>query len=131
MTKGEIAKQNFLKKYNCAQAVTLALHEDVGVDRELALSFAGAFGGGMRSGEVCGSVVGALMMIGCAYPFTVEGDMNAKARIGEKTIEFMEIFKSKYGCVRCEDLKKKGCPCLELIGFSADTAEKIIKAKQE
>ena len=31
MTKGEIAKNNFMQGYNCAQAVLLAFCDDLGV----------------------------------------------------------------------------------------------------
>jgi len=39
-----------------------------GLDRETALKVAGAFGAGMaRTGGTCGSVTGALMVIGLKY----------------------------------------------------------------
>ena len=37
MTKGEIAKNNFMQGYNCAQAVLLAFCDDLGFDEQTAL----------------------------------------------------------------------------------------------
>ena len=57
MTKGEIAKNNFMQGYNCAQAVLLAFCDDLGFDEQTALMLASPFGGGIgRMREVCGTV---------------------------------------------------------------------------
>ena len=37
MSKGDIAKQNFMNGYNCSQAVLLAFCEDFGLEKETAL----------------------------------------------------------------------------------------------
>ena len=59
MTKGEIAKNNFMQGYNCAQAVLLAFCDDLGFDEQTALMLASPFGGGIgRMREVCGNVYG-------------------------------------------------------------------------
>ena len=59
MTKGEIAKNNFMQGYNCAQAVLLAFCDDLGFDEQTALMLASPFGGGIgRMREVCGTVTG-------------------------------------------------------------------------
>lgn len=39
MSKGDIAKQNFMNGYNCSQAVLLAFCEDFGLEKETALKF--------------------------------------------------------------------------------------------
>ena len=54
MSKGDIAKQNFMNGYNCSQAVLLAFCEDFGLEKETALKISEPFGGGMgRMREVC------------------------------------------------------------------------------
>ena len=50
--------------YNCAQAVLIPFAEQVGLKADDAYRLAQAFGGGMRSGSVCGAVTGALMALG-------------------------------------------------------------------
>ena len=47
MSKGDIAKQNFMNGYNCSQAVLLAFCEDFGLEKETALKISEPFGGGM------------------------------------------------------------------------------------
>ena len=67
MSKGDIAKQNFMNGYNCSQAVLLAFCEDFGLEKETALKISEPFGGGMgRMREVCGTVTGMFMVIGLA-----------------------------------------------------------------
>ena len=61
------AKQLFLQGYNCAQAVVCAFDDLTGLDRETAARLASSFGGGMgRMREVCGTVSGALLVLGLA-----------------------------------------------------------------
>jgi C_GCAxxG_C_C family probable redox protein len=51
-------------KYNCAQAVLGAFCEESGLDINIAFKLANGFGGGIRCGETCGAVSGAVMAIG-------------------------------------------------------------------
>ena len=50
--------------YNCAQSVLIPFAEQVGMTVEQAYAVADAFGGGMRSGNVCGALTGAYMALG-------------------------------------------------------------------
>ncbi len=50
--------------YNCAQSVVLPFAKDAGLSEEMAYKFAGAFGGGMKSGRTCGAMTGGLMVLG-------------------------------------------------------------------
>ncbi|MDR3278782.1 MAG: C-GCAxxG-C-C family protein, partial [Oscillospiraceae bacterium] len=47
--------------FNCAQAVLGAFCGDYDLDAETALRLACPLGGGMRCGEVCGALSGALL----------------------------------------------------------------------
>ena len=49
MSKGDIAKQNFMNGYNCSQAVLLAFCEDFGLEKETALKISEPFGGGIMT----------------------------------------------------------------------------------
>ena len=99
--------------YNCAQAVLSVLCEDAGLDKETALKIANGFGGGVRSGNVCGAVSGAIMAIGLKYGFHKEGDFEQKGICYAKTDEFIEAFKKENGSVLCRDL----------LGFDIQSAE--------
>ncbi|MDW7659642.1 MAG: C-GCAxxG-C-C family protein, partial [Bacillota bacterium] len=61
-------------------------------------------GGGMRCGEVCGAVTGALMVIGLKYAQTEPGDRAAKDRFGQITQAFMERYAQEKGALLCRDL---------------------------
>lgn len=116
------------KGYNCAQSVIAACADLVGLDEKTALAVSAGFGGGLRSGEVCGAVSGALMAVGMAYPFTDGSDTEAKQKIAELAKQCVATAAKKYGKVRCSELKGN-IDCNEIICFMAQTAEQIIKNK--
>ena len=85
MTKGEIAKNNFMQGYNCAQAVLLAFCDDLGFDEQTALMLASPFGGGIgRMREVCGAFTGAVMVLGLKFGNTIGNDRAAKGKDYER-----------------------------------------------
>lgn len=112
--------------YNCAQAVVAACSELTGLDAKTALAISAGFGGGLRSGEVCGAVSGAVMAVGTAYPFTDSGDAEAKQKIADLAKQCVAAAAEKYGNVRCSELKGN-IDCNDIICFMAETAEKMIK----
>lgn len=112
--------------YNCAQAVVAACSELTGLDAKTALAISAGFGGGLRSGEVCGAVSGAVMAVGTAYPFTDSDDAEAKQKIADLAKQCVAAAAEKYGNVRCAELKGN-IDCNDIICFMAETAEKMIK----
>ena len=99
------------KGCNCAQCVLGACGKYGGLDTETALAIASGFGGGVRSGEICGAISGAVMAIGL-----LEKDKKNTAVL---TRQCVEKFLQTYGCVRCQDLKRAGVSCRELIENAA------------
>lgn len=114
------------KGYNCAQAVIAACSELTGLDEKTALAISAGFGGGLRSGEVCGAISGAVMALGMAYPFVDGSDAEAKQKIAELAKQCVASAAEKYGKVRCSELKGN-IDCNEIICFMAETAEKMIR----
>lgn len=107
---------------NCCQAVLGACCEDFELSEEMAYRLGAFFGGGMRRGEVCGAVSGALMALGLCY-----GDENN--RKSTKSLEFMKAFREKYGSMLCKELigqdgKKKKEMCPIMIEYCAEYLEK-------
>ena len=47
MDHGKLAKEYFMKGYNCSQAVLLAFSDKTGLDEKTAAKLASSFGGGM------------------------------------------------------------------------------------
>ncbi|MDR0906427.1 MAG: C-GCAxxG-C-C family protein [Oscillospiraceae bacterium] len=112
--KTELAASISANGFNCAQAVFAAFAEDYDIDAETAMKIAATFGGGMRSGEVCGAATGALMAIGAAKGHYIQGDTGAKADSGARTVQFMREFRERNG----------GCLlCRELLGIDTSTPE--------
>ena len=71
MTHGEKAKAYFEQGYNCAQAVTLAFADEMGLDEDSAAKLASSFGGGLgRLREVCGCVSGMALAAGAMYGYS-------------------------------------------------------------
>lgn len=150
MTKGEIAKQYFLKGYNCSQSVLLAFCDDLGFDEQTALMLASPFGGGMgRLREVCGTLSGAFMVLGLKRGYSEPKDSQGKARLYKEVQELAAKFKEDNGSIICRellDLRIKGKdtptpserteqyyqarPCPELCRYSADLLDEFLKSKE-
>ena len=113
--------------FNCAQCVLGALGDYTGLDEKTALAISVGFGGGARCGELCGTVSGATMAFGMAYPWNDPEDAAAKAKVSKMTMVFTKQFGESFGCMRCFDLKRAGHPCNELIFWAAEKAEEILK----
>lgn len=147
MSKGDIAKQNFMNGYNCSQAVLLAFCEDFGLEKETALKISEPFGGGMgRMREVCGTVTGMFMVIGLAMGNDNSKDNTTKKNVYKSVQELAEKFKQDNGSIICRELlgiqkankesyvpsertteyyKKRPCP--ELCKYAADILEEYLK----
>ena len=111
---------------NCAQCVLCACGEYTGLDRKAMISLASGFGGGVRCGEICGAISGAVMSIGAAANISGPDDREALNRVAALTKQCTGAFREQFGALRCLDLKRAGVPCDDLIAFGAETAEKII-----
>lgn len=102
--KAQMAVETFNGGFNCAQAVFSALAQELGLERETALKIAACFGGGMRCGEVCGAVSGALMAIGLKDGYYMPDDKEGKAASSAKAREFIARFKDKNHTVICREI---------------------------
>ena len=80
----EAARRLFQEGFNCAQAVVGAFYPPEKREGQLALKLASGFGGGMRRGEVCGAVSGAVMVLGMREGY-LAGDQAAKLKSSELT----------------------------------------------
>ena len=105
---------------NCAQSVLCSLEEYTHLPQETARKIAEGFGGGVRCGEICGSVTGAVMALGMVKP----------KPIADLTCSFAQTFQQAQGCLRCQELLAKyggKGNCNQFIGFCAEEMEKILK----
>ena len=105
MGKEEESLSRFAQGFNCAQSVLSTYCPQLGLDRECGLRLTGALGGGVAgTGETCGAVVGALLVIGLAHASTEGHDAVAKERTRGISHRFLERFQSAHGSCRCKDL---------------------------
>ena len=117
------AVANHKSGLNCAQSVLCALEDLTGLDPETAKNISEGFGGGLRCGEVCGSVSGAVMALGLA------GE-HPTAPLAKN---FCESFKAEFGCIRCQELLDKfdgKGHCDDFIMYCAEKARDILKGEQ-
>lgn len=105
MSAGDEAIALFSRQYNCAQAVLGACGPAEGLDLAVCTRIAAPFGGGIaRSGETCGAVTAALMVLGLRYGGDTTRDPAAKAAMYARAREFMTRFKSRHASIACREL---------------------------
>jgi len=121
MNREETATDYFGRGYNCSQAVLVTFCEELGMNKEMALKISTGFGGGMRKGEVCGAVTGALMVLSLKYGHYIEGDTVSKAQNYAITKEFQEKFKALNKTVQCR----------ELLGYDLSKADEMEVIKEK
>ena len=134
MDRKQITINNF-KKLNCAQSVFLTFAEDVGIDKKTALKMSACFGGGMKCGEVCGAVTGALMVLGMKYGSGDENDIESKRLTGQKATEFIKRFKEKNETLLCREILKNGAhggtSCEKAITDATEILEDMLTQKAQ
>ena len=104
MTHAEKAVNYFSQKLHCSQSVLAAFATECGITEEEALRLGSCFGGGMRKGEVCGAVTGALMVLGLLYGQKSAGDTEGRQLSNKVNDLMMDRFKEKCGSYICNDL---------------------------
>ena len=108
MDRCALAYEYHWKGYNCAQAVAAACADMTGWTPEQMFAAAGSFGGGFGGSheEACGAVSGALMVLGIVFPYTEEGDLEAKRKVYALAKDFRRRFFDVFEHTRCGDLLK-------------------------
>ena len=81
--------------FNCCQSVLVAFAEDMGLTEQQAFDLGANFGSGMRCGSVCGTLTGALMVLGM------------KGYDEEQSTAFLRRFQEDHGEINCAALLKK------------------------
>lgn len=121
MDKAAKAVKLFNDGYNCSQAVLAAFCGPFGLDEKTALTLASGFGGGVGcSGDICGALTGAVMVLGLKYGSADASDKTVKNETYRKTRALVEEFKLQTGSLYCRDL----------LGFDMSTQEGQLAAKR-
>jgi len=105
MSRIEQAVSTFKEGFNCSSTIFSTYGPSLGLAREQCMKTACAFGGGLaRSGETCGAVTGALMVIGLKYGQTELKDMDARKKTYKLAHDFMAEFAKRNKALDCRDL---------------------------
>ena len=102
-----MAREYFMKGYNCSQAIVLAFSDCTGLDEHTAAKLASSFGGGMgRMREVCGTFSGMLMVLGLlhGYDAASETEKENKKLHYARVQELAERFRTEFGSIICREL---------------------------
>ena len=91
--------------YSCAQSVACAFDDVIGLPAEQIAALLGGFGGGFRTGEICGVISGAAVVLGAKWPHSDPRDMMAKSFVAKKVMEFQRRFRERFPAVRCQDIR--------------------------
>jgi C_GCAxxG_C_C family probable redox protein len=103
--KSNMAVEEFLSGYNCAQSVFAAFCEETGISDDMALKISCGLGGGMgRNQEVCGAVSGGILVLGLRHGRGVSEEQSATTVTYQKTREFMSRFAERNGSYICREL---------------------------
>ncbi len=146
MSKREEAICLFEKGYNCAQAVSGAFSDEIGMELDTVVKLASGFGGGFgRLREVCGAVSGMVLVANMLYGYESPTDNEAKMNWYKDIQSIILEFKNRNGSYVCYELLNlpenaekspipekrtaeyyKKRPCKEIVGEAADILEKFI-----
>ena len=139
-SKGDAATARFASGFNCSTSVFTTYCEDYDLDEETAAKIACGFGGGCATGEICGAVSGAIMVVGLKHGQESPEDQGAKTNCHAHVVEFLDRFKERKNAVTCRDLlecdptteegraiylAKRGTVCPGLVRCSAELLEEL------
>jgi C_GCAxxG_C_C family probable redox protein len=120
--KSDVALAGFNQGITCSSAVFSAFSEELGLDNKTAKKIGCGFGAGIsRTGNICGAVSGAIMVIGLKYGKAEHGDDAATEKTRALTREFIREFTQKNGSVNCS----------ELLGYNLSNQDEYEAARRE
>ncbi len=105
MTNSEKAIACFDNDFNCSQAVFSTFSEQHGLSKEFALKIGTGFGAGFGfSGNLCGTVSGAAMVLGLKHGMVNSENQGTKENTYALIHEFCRRFELKHSSIICKDL---------------------------
>ena len=104
MNRFEIANAYHKKGFNCCQSVLAAFSDITGISEQMSFDLCGGFGGGAGTGELCGALSGAIMVLGAMTPVDAADPVGSKKRTVALSKELQKRFSEKFGALRCHDL---------------------------
>jgi C_GCAxxG_C_C family probable redox protein len=107
MTRPDAAVRRFREGYNCAQAILSVYGPGAGLSEELALRLGSSLGGGLgNSGQLCGAVTGASLVVGLHRGHTAPGEEGGAASAA-LVRELQQRFKAAHASAKCRALIRR------------------------
>jgi len=106
MNRCERANALYENGYNCSQSVLAVFSDLTGMSEEQCRQIGSAFGRGTGTGELCGAVSGALMVLGMLESGEEDAYLESRKRVMGRSKALQKKFMEKFGAVRCHDLLK-------------------------
>ena len=128
MSRTDQAVRMFEQEYSCSQSVFATFADPADLPRETALRVAAGFGGGLaRTGETCGAVTGAVMVLGLRHCDAPADDPEVKLKVYPPVQEFLARFKARHGSVVCRELL--GCDLGTPAGLERAREQGLFKSR--
>ena len=121
LTRSEQATHCFSQGFNCTQVVLGVFCQHLGFNKDTAMKLTTGFGSGMKCGEMCGAVTGALMVISLKYGHGMDKDADAKEKTNKMVLEFQKRFVNENGSVICK----------EILGYDLSKSEELETIKEQ
>ncbi|MDD1659914.1 MAG: C-GCAxxG-C-C family protein [Methanomicrobiales archaeon] len=104
MTKSDDAVHCFRDGFTCSSTVFSTFSEGMGIDPDTAKKCSCGFGAGIsKTGNICGAVSGAILVIGPNYGKTKPGNDAATEKTRGLVREFIREFSARHGSVNCRN----------------------------
>jgi C_GCAxxG_C_C family probable redox protein len=108
--------------YSCSMAILSSYGPDFGLDAETAAKIASPFGAGVaKTGEICGAVSGALMVIGLTQRLEDIRDAPSREKVYALSRRFIDEFTARNGSANC----------IDLVGYDLSDPEQFAEAKEK
>jgi len=121
MSRASKAAQMMRDGCACSQAILTVYGCPLGLSCEHAMHISAGFAGGMRRGDTCGSVTGALMVLGLRHSSSDSETAVGRAPVYARVKAFSDRFVERNGSLACRDL----------LGHDISTAEGLQQAREQ
>lgn len=107
MTRSEVeqAVAFYKQGYTCTQSILASFAGRYDLPQNLAFRMGEPFGAGTScTGDMCGAVTGAIMVLGLQYGSVLSNDDAARSYTYQRVHELIQRFKEIHGSIQCTDL---------------------------
>jgi len=95
----------YTQGYTCTQSILASFARRYELQQNLAFRIGEPFGAGTScTGDMCGSVTGAIMVLGLQYGSTLSNDDAARSTTYQRVQDLIHRFKEIHGSIQCTDL---------------------------